>query len=86
MLADLVRTDRHQHRPVAADRTLAEAVKVLAPAASQTLLFAASAHHRWGIRWRADADSGGSSRRLGRTASAQGLRRAGICCKVAISI
>ncbi len=32
MLADLVRTDRHQHRPVAADSPLAEAVKVLARA------------------------------------------------------
>ena len=32
VLADLVRTDRHQHRPVAADSTLAEAVKVLARA------------------------------------------------------
>ncbi len=32
MLADLVRTDRHQHRDVAADSTLAEAVKVLARA------------------------------------------------------
>jgi transposase len=32
MLADLVRTDRHQHRTVAADSTLAEAVKVLARA------------------------------------------------------
>ena len=32
MLADLVRTDRHQHRVVAADSTLAEAVKVLARA------------------------------------------------------
>ena len=32
MLADLVRTDRHQHRAVAADSTLAEAVKVLARA------------------------------------------------------
>ena len=30
MLADLVRTDRHNHRPVAADSTLAEALKVLA--------------------------------------------------------
>jgi hypothetical protein len=29
VLADLVRTDRHQHRPVAADSTLAAAVKVL---------------------------------------------------------
>ncbi len=32
MLGDLVRTDRHQHREVAADSTLAEAVKVLARA------------------------------------------------------
>ncbi len=32
VLADLMRTDRHQHRPVAADSTLAEAVKVLARA------------------------------------------------------
>jgi transposase len=32
VLADLVRTDRHQHHPVAADSTLAEAVKVLARA------------------------------------------------------
>jgi transposase len=32
VLADLVRTDRHQHREVAADSTLAEAVKVLARA------------------------------------------------------
>jgi transposase len=30
MLADLVRTDRHNHRPVAGDTELAEAVKVLA--------------------------------------------------------
>lgn len=30
VLADLVRTDRHQHRPVAGDSELAEAVKVLA--------------------------------------------------------
>lgn len=30
VLADLVRTDRHNHRPVAADSELAEAVKVLA--------------------------------------------------------
>jgi transposase len=29
VLADLVRTDRHQHRPLAADSTLAAAVKVL---------------------------------------------------------
>src|SRR5215211_5744021 len=30
VLADLVRTDRHNHRPVAGDSELAEAVKVLA--------------------------------------------------------
>jgi Transposase len=30
VLADLVRTDRHQPRPVAGDSELAEAVKVLA--------------------------------------------------------
>ena len=30
VLADLVRTDRHNHRPVAGDSALAEAVKVLA--------------------------------------------------------
>jgi hypothetical protein len=38
VLADLVRTDRHQHRPVAADSELAEAVKVLARA-HQTLIW-----------------------------------------------
>jgi transposase len=32
MLADLVRTDRHNHRPVAGDTPLAEALKVLARA------------------------------------------------------
>src|SRR5437016_4342525 len=32
LLADLVRTDRHNHRPVAGDSELAEAVKVLARA------------------------------------------------------
>lgn len=32
VLADLVRTDRHQHRPIAGDSDLAEAVKVLARA------------------------------------------------------
>jgi transposase len=32
VLADLVRTDRHQHRPVAGDTELAEAIKVLARA------------------------------------------------------
>ncbi len=30
VLADLVRTDRHQHRPIAGDSELAEAIKVLA--------------------------------------------------------
>jgi len=30
VLADLVRTDRHQHRPIAGDSELAQAVKVLA--------------------------------------------------------
>jgi transposase len=39
VLADLVRTDRHQHRPVAADSELAEAVKVLARA-HQSLVWA----------------------------------------------
>ena len=39
VLADLVRTDRHQHRPVAADSTLAEAVKVLTRA-HQSLVWA----------------------------------------------
>jgi hypothetical protein len=39
VLADLVRTDRHQHREVAADSTLAEAVKVLARA-HQSLVWA----------------------------------------------
>jgi transposase len=32
VLADLVRTDRHQHRPLAGDSTLAEAVQILARA------------------------------------------------------
>ena len=32
VLADLVRTDRHRHRPIAGDSDLAEAVKVLARA------------------------------------------------------
>jgi hypothetical protein len=35
VLADLVRTDRHNHRPVAGDRDLAEAVRVLARAISR---------------------------------------------------
>ena len=32
VLADLVRTDRHNHRPIAGDSALAEAIKVLARA------------------------------------------------------
>ena len=32
VLADLVRTDRHQHRRVVGDRELAEAIKILAAA------------------------------------------------------
>jgi Transposase/Transposase IS116/IS110/IS902 family len=38
VLADLVRTDRHPHRPIAADSELAEAIKVLARA-HQTLIW-----------------------------------------------
>jgi len=38
VLADLVRTDRHQHRPIAADTQLAEAIKILARA-HQTLIW-----------------------------------------------
>lgn len=36
VLADLVRTDRHNHRPVAGDSTLVEAVKALAAGPSTT--------------------------------------------------
>ena len=36
LLADLVRTDRHNHRPIAGDRTEAEATKVLARAHQNT--------------------------------------------------
>lgn len=43
MLADLVRTDRHNHRPVAGDSRQAEAVKVLAPA-HQNLIWARTRH------------------------------------------
>jgi transposase len=43
MLADLVRTDRHKHRLVAADSDLAEAVKVLARA-HQGLIWARTRH------------------------------------------
>ena len=43
MLADLVRTDRHNHRQVAGDSPLAEAVKVLARA-HQNLIWARQRH------------------------------------------
>jgi transposase len=43
VLADLVRTHRHNHRPVARDSPLAEAVKVLARA-HQTLIWASQRH------------------------------------------
>jgi transposase len=43
VLADLVRTDRHHHRPVAGDSELAEAVKVLARA-HQSLIWARQRH------------------------------------------
>jgi transposase len=43
VLADLVRTDRHNHRPVAADSDLAEAVKVLARA-HQSMIWARRRH------------------------------------------
>ena len=43
MLADLVRTDRHNHRQVAGDSPLAEAVKVLARA-HQSLIWARQRH------------------------------------------
>jgi transposase len=43
VLADLVRTDRHNHRPVAGDSPLVEAVKVLARA-HQSLIWARQRH------------------------------------------
>jgi transposase len=43
VLADLVRTDRHNHRPVAGDSPLAEAVKVLARA-HQSLVWSRQRH------------------------------------------
>src|SRR5215207_3901601 len=43
VLADLVRTDRHNHRPVAGDSPLAEAVKVLARA-HQSLIWSRQRH------------------------------------------
>jgi len=43
LLADLVRTDRHNHRPIAADTSAVEAVKVLARA-HQSLIWARTRH------------------------------------------
>lgn len=43
VLADLVRTDRHNHRPVAGDSGLAEAIKVLARA-HQSLIWVRNRH------------------------------------------
>jgi transposase len=43
LLADLVRTDRHNHRPVAGDSDAAEAIKVLARA-HQSLIWARTRH------------------------------------------
>ena len=43
VLADLVRTDRHNHRPIAGDSPTAEAVKVLARA-HQNLIWARTRH------------------------------------------
>ena len=43
VLADLVRTDRHNHRPVAADTPAVQAVKVLARA-HQSLIWARQRH------------------------------------------
>src|SRR5271166_2976758 len=43
LLADLVRTDRHNHRPIAGDSDQAEAIKVLARA-HQNLIWARTRH------------------------------------------
>src|SRR6476659_9930969 len=43
LLADLVRTDRHNHRPIAGDTSAVEAVKVLARA-HQSLIWARTRH------------------------------------------
>jgi transposase len=43
LLADLVRTDRHKHRPIAGDSDAAEAIKVLARA-HQNLIWARTRH------------------------------------------
>ena len=46
LLADLVRTDRHNHRPIAGDSPEAEAIKVLARGASEPDLDTHPAHQR----------------------------------------
>jgi hypothetical protein len=43
LLADLVRTDRHNHRPIAGDSAEAEAIKVLART-HQTLIWSRTRH------------------------------------------
>ena len=43
LLADLVRTDRHNHRPIAGDSAEAEAIKVLARA-HQSLIWTRTRH------------------------------------------
>jgi transposase len=48
LLADLVRTDRHNHRPIAGDSAQAEAIKVLARA-HQSLIWART-HHSLRLR------------------------------------
>ena len=45
LLADLVRTDRHNHRPIAGDSDQAEAIKVLARA-HQNLIWARDPTHQ----------------------------------------
>jgi transposase len=74
VLADLVRTDRHNHRPVAGDSDLAEAVKVLARG-HQNLIWVRNRHTNM---WRSAAGgvlprSLGSLRRLGSSRCAFGL-------------
>ena len=46
LLADLVRTDPHNHRPIAGDSPDAEAIKVSRPGASELDLDTHSAHQR----------------------------------------
>jgi transposase len=50
LLADLVRTDRHNHPPIAGDSPDAEAIKVLARA-HQSLIWARTRHANT-LRWR----------------------------------